>query len=132
MFHAWFYPLSCVLSTLWSTFHMISWTNLLTRATVPAACFLLFLVPGKSENEYSRNWTGQKPKCLFSGRDQVPEYETEKGQGATTPPGRAAQPGPRQGVVWPLPAPPRPPLPPIRFPQDENPKYLIKNPRKSL
>ena len=44
---------------------MISWTNLLTRATVPAARFLLFLVPGKSENEYSRNWTGQKPKCLF-------------------------------------------------------------------
>ena len=39
---------------------MISWTNLLTRATVPAACFLLFLVPGKSENEYSRNWTRQK------------------------------------------------------------------------
>ena len=22
MFHAWFYPLSCVLSTLWGTFHM--------------------------------------------------------------------------------------------------------------
>ena len=65
MFHAWFYPLSCVLSTLWSTFHMISWTNLLTRAIVPAACFLLFLVPGKSENEYSRNWTGQKSKSLF-------------------------------------------------------------------
>ena len=45
MFHAWFYPLSCVLFQLWSTFHMISWTNLLTRATVLAACFLLFLVP---------------------------------------------------------------------------------------
>ena len=44
---------------------MISWTNLLTRAIVLAACFLLFLVPEKSENEYSRNWTGQKPKCLF-------------------------------------------------------------------
>ena len=44
---------------------MIYWTNLLTRATVPAACFLLFLVPGKSENEYSRNWTGQKPKFIF-------------------------------------------------------------------
>ena len=44
---------------------MISWTNLLTRATLPAACFLLFLVPGKSENEYSRNWTGQKPKLGF-------------------------------------------------------------------
>ena len=44
---------------------MISWTNLLTRAIVPAACFLLFLVPGKSENEYSRNWTGQKPKSTI-------------------------------------------------------------------
>src|SRR5215216_4383663 len=65
MFHAWFYLLSYVLSTLWSIFHMISWTNLLTRAIVPAACFLLFLVPGKSKNEYSRNWTGQKPKSLF-------------------------------------------------------------------
>src|SRR5215216_3700725 len=65
MFHAWFYLLSCVLSTLWSTFHMISWTNLLTRATVSVACFLLFLVPGKSENQYSQNWTGQKPKLIF-------------------------------------------------------------------
>ena len=65
MFHAWFYLLYCVLSTLWSTFHMISWTNLLTWATVPTACFLLFLVPGKSENEYSRNWTGQKPNSIF-------------------------------------------------------------------
>src|SRR5215216_2630095 len=81
MLHAWFYPLPCVLFQLWSTFHMISWTNLLTRAIVPAACFLLFLVPGKSENEYSRNWTGQKPKCLFFGSHQVPEYETERGQG---------------------------------------------------
>ena len=70
--------------------------------------------------------------AYFSGRDQVPEYETEKGQGATTPPGRAARPGPRQGVVWPLPAPPRPLLPPIYCPQDENPKCPIKNPRKSL
>ena len=60
---------------------MISWTNLLTRATVPAACFLLFLVPGKSENEYSRNWTGKSQSAYFSGRDQVPEYETERGQG---------------------------------------------------
>ena len=65
MFHAWFYPLSCVLFQLWSTFHMISWTNLLTRAIVPAACFLLFLVPGKSENEYSRNWTDKSQSYYF-------------------------------------------------------------------
>ena len=70
--------------------------------------------------------------AYFFRRDQVPEYETEKGQGATTQPGRAARPGPRQGVVWPLPAPPRPLLPPIYCPRDENPKCPIKNPRKSL
>ena len=132
MFHAWFYPLSCVLFQLWSTFHMISWTNLLTRATVPAACFLLFLVPGKSENEYSRNWTGQKPKCLFFRKGSSARIRDGEGLGATTPPGRAARPGPRQGVVWLTPAPPRPLLPPIRCPRDENPKYPIKNPRKSL
>ena len=70
--------------------------------------------------------------AYFSGRDQVTEYETEKGQGATTPPGHAAQPGPRQGVVRLALAPPRPLLPPISCPRDENPKYPIKNPRKSL
>ena len=132
MFHAWFYPLSCVLSTLWSTFHMISWTNLLTRATVPAACFLLFLVPGKSENEYSRNWTGQKPKCLFFQKGSSARIRDGEGTGShhtTWPRGQA---WPMPGVVWPTPAPPRPLLPPIRCPRDENPKYPIKNPRKSL
>ena len=64
--------------------------------------------------------------AYFSGTDQVPEYETEKGQGDTTPPGHVAMPSPRQGVVWPLPAPPRPLLPPIYCPWDENPKYPIK------
>ena len=45
--------------------------------------------------------------AYFSGRDQVPEYETERGEGAATPPGRA-RPSPCQGVVWWLPTPPRP------------------------
>src|SRR5215216_4253026 len=87
MFHAWFYPLSCVLFQLWSTFIMISWTNLLTRATVSAACFLLFLVPEKSENEYSRNWTGQKPKCLFFRKTHATRIRNGGGPGAghTTP-----------------------------------------------
>ena len=70
--------------------------------------------------------------AYFSGRDQVPEYETERGQGPATPPGRAARLGLRQGVVWPTPAPPRPLLPPISCPQDENLRYPINNPRKSL
>ena len=97
MFHAWFYPLSCVLFQLWSTFHMISWTNLLTRATVPAACFLLFVVPGKSENEYSRNWTGQKTKCLFFRKThgaRIRDGVVPRGAHTTWPRGQAqAAPG---------------------------------------
>ena len=132
MFHAWFYPLSYVLSTLWSTFHMTSWTNLLTRATVSAACFLLFLVLGSQKMNILGIGRDKSQIAYFSGSHQVPEYETQRGQRPATPPGRVARLGPRQGVVWwPL-APPRPPLPPIYFPRDENPKCLMKNPRKSL
>src|SRR5215216_2910866 len=100
MFHAWFYPLSCVLFQLWSTFHMISWTNLLTRAIVPAACFLLFLVLGKSENEYSRNWTGQKPKLLFSRKIHGARRRDEEGPqgGQTTPRRGSPQATPGHGV----------------------------------
>ena len=64
--------------------------------------------------------------AYFFGGHLEPEYETKKGWGPATPPGRAARPDPRQGVVWPTPAPPRPLLPPIYFPHDENPKYPIK------
>ena len=70
--------------------------------------------------------------AYFSGSHQMPEYETERGQRAATPPGRTTRLGPRQGVVWPAQAPPQPLLPPIRFPRDENPKDPNKNPRKSL
>ena len=80
---------------------MISWTNLLTRATVPAACFLLFLVPGKSENEYSRNWTGQKPKCLFFRKGssaRIRDREVPEG-GHTTWPCSQAWPTPGGGVA---------------------------------
>ena len=38
--------------------------------------------------------------AYFSRRLQEPEYETERGWGPATPPGRAARPGPRQVVVW--------------------------------
>src|SRR5215216_403384 len=99
MFHAWFYPLSCVLSTLWSTFRMISWTNLLTRATVPAAYFLLFLVPGKSENEYSRNWTGQKPKFLFFRKSSYARIRDREGLGAGHTTWSRVQAWPVPGVV---------------------------------
>ena len=69
---------------------------------------------------------------FFTEGDTEPEYETERGQRAATPPGHAARLGPRQGVVWPAQAPRWPHLPPIRCPRVKNPKYPIKNPRKSL
>lgn len=82
---------------------MISWTNLLTRATVPAACFLLFLVPGKSENEYPQNWTGQKPKCLFFQKTPVARIRDggEPGAGHTTPRRGLGRATPGHGVVAP-------------------------------
>ena len=79
MFRAWFYILSCVLSTLWSTFHMISWTNLLTRATVPAAYFLLFLVSRSQKmNILVIGWDKSQSHYFTEGHLE-PEYETEKG-----------------------------------------------------
>ena len=80
---------------------MISWTNLLTRATVPAACFLLFLVPGKSENEYSWNWMGQKPKSVFHRGGHGARIRDGEGPGGhhTTWPCGQAWPGPGGGVA---------------------------------
>ena len=79
MFHAWFYLLSYVLSTLCSTFHMIAWTNLLTRATVPAACFLLFLVSGSQKMNILEIGRDKSQYAYFSRRLTEPEYKTEEG-----------------------------------------------------
>src|SRR5215216_1867443 len=96
MFHAWFLPTFLCFSTLWSTFYIVSWTNLLKRATMPAAYFMLFLVPGKSENEYSRNWTRQKPKCLFFRKGSSARIRDGEGPGA----GHTTWP---RGQAWPAP-----------------------------
>jgi hypothetical protein len=48
----------------------------------------------------------------FTRRSTKPEYETERGWEATTPPGGAAQAWPRQGVVRPPQPPPQALLPP--------------------
>ena len=65
---------------------MISWTNLLLRATVPVACFLLFLVPESQKmNILGIGWD-KSQSYYFPGRLTEPEYETEEGQGLATPP----------------------------------------------
>src|SRR5215216_5343239 len=100
MFHAWFYLLSCVFSILWSTFHMISWTNLLTRCHNASCLFSAVFGSKKSGNEYSRNWTGQKTKLLFSRKTHGARRRVGEGpQGGHTPPWRGpAQATPGHGV----------------------------------
>src|SRR3954465_13079087 len=90
MFHA------CLVSTLHCLsgtllvyplrYFLFSRTNLLQDATVPVPFFLLFLVPEKSENEYSRNWTGQKPKSIFyRGEHGARRRDGEGHRGGHTP-----------------------------------------------
>src|SRR4051812_9523961 len=65
MLHACFAPIIlCFFHTLWH-FYEFSRTNILTSATEPVSCFLLFLVSEKLVKKYSQNWTKQKPKLLF-------------------------------------------------------------------
>ena len=97
---------------------MISWTNLLTRAIVPAACFLLFLVPGSQKMNILGIGRDKSQSCYFTRRHLEPEYETEEGQGLATPPRRGlALPAPPGGVgpwhstdlaLWPIRSLPKP------------------------
>ena len=75
-------------------------TNQLTRCPVSVPYFLLFLVSEKLFWKYSRNWTPQRPKSLFS-----PEASRSPKESRRRAPGRPhhaqawAHPWPRLGVV---------------------------------
>ena len=109
---------------------MISWTNLLTRCHSASCLFSAVFGSRKSENEYSRNWTGQKPKLLFSRKTHGARRRVGEGpQGGHTLPG-AGTPRPRQGMVW-APWPATDLAPSLIYASwDENPKSSIRNPRK--
>ena len=79
---------------------MISWTNLLIRATVPVACFLLFLVPGSQKMNILGIGRDKSQSYYFPGRLTEPEGESERGHRVATPPLGAGNPRPRQGMVW--------------------------------
>src|SRR3954465_1673925 len=102
MLHACFVStLLCFVYTL-RYFYIFSGTNLLTRRHSASCMFSSVFGSRKAENKYSRNWTRQKPKSIFTVGKTELEYETqgerkESHQGAT-PPGRAANPSPRLGV----------------------------------
>src|SRR3954469_5481487 len=100
MFHA------CLVSTLicfvytLRSFYMFSDTNLLTRCHSASCMFSSVFGSRKAENQYSRNWTGQKPKSLFSRSNTEPRSRAGGGpQGGRTPLG-AGKPWRRAQGVW--------------------------------
>src|SRR3954463_7579692 len=50
-------------------FYTLSGTNLLTRCHSAGCLFSAVFGSKKLKNEYSRNWTGQKPKLIFPRSD---------------------------------------------------------------
>src|SRR3954465_8664642 len=82
MFHA------CLVSTLLSfvytlrCFYIFSGTNLLTSCHSSSCLFSSVFCSRKAENQFSRNWTGQKPKPIFyRGGHEVKRGDGEVNQG---------------------------------------------------
>src|SRR3954463_2155764 len=103
---------ACLVSTLLffvyslRCFYIFSGTNLLTSCHSASCLFSSIFGSRKEENQYSRNWTGQKPKSIFYlGRHKVRRRDGEAPQGGETPLG-AGGPSLRLGRVWPPWSPP--------------------------
>src|SRR3954470_16986464 len=95
---------ACILSTLLCLvytlrcFYIFSVTNLLTSCHNASCLFSFVFGSRKAKNQYSRNWTGQKPKSIFyRGRHEVQRGDGEANQGSQTPP------PPRRGQGGPMP-----------------------------
>src|SRR3954470_23326007 len=81
-------------------FYIFSGTNLLTSCHGASCLFSSVFGSRKAENQYSWNWTGQKPKSLFSRSNTEPRRRAEGGaQGGRTPLG-AGKPWRRLEGVW--------------------------------
>src|SRR3954464_523158 len=117
MIHACFVSfVLCFVYTL-RYFYKLFGTNLLTRCHSASCLFSSVFGSRKAENQYSRNWTGQKPKSItFHEGHESRRRDGEAPKGGQTPLG-AAKPGRRLGRVWALWPPPQPPPSPIRCPR---------------
>src|SRR4051794_1533816 len=123
MLHACLLPITlCFTSTCWC-FYGFSATNILTRCYSVSFYFLLFLIPEKSQNKYSRN---RKRNLFYEvSYRKSPEARTGHpgGLGGPTPPPGAPQPcWPRLGMVWPTRAAPGSALSPTYSPGTKNPR----------
>src|SRR3954467_3871800 len=120
MFHA------CLVSTLLCfvytlrCFYIFFGTNLLASCDGASCLFSSVFGSRKADNQYSRNWTGQKPKSIFyRGRHEFRRQDGEASQGGQPPLG-AARVGSRLGRVCPPWSPPCLASSPIRSPRCRN------------
>src|SRR3954452_13238966 len=91
--------LLCIVHTL-RCFYMFSGTNLLTSCHSASCLFSSVFGSRKAGNQYSRNWTGQKPKSIFHrGEHGVHRRDKGEPQGGRTPQARG-HPRPYLGSVW--------------------------------
>src|SRR3954470_2269526 len=96
MLHACLLPITlCFTGTCWC-FYGFSATNILTRCHSASFCFLLFLIPEKSQNKCSRN----RQRKLFYEVSYRKTPEARRGH-----PGGPGGPTPPPGVPRALPAP---------------------------
>src|SRR4051812_35894495 len=96
MLHACLLPtLLCFVYTL-RCFYIFSGTNQLTNCHSASCLFSSVFGSRKAENQYSRKWTGQKPKSIFyRGRHEVQRGDGDANQGRHTSPRRGwAHPAP--------------------------------------
>src|SRR3954468_10943926 len=103
---------ACLVSTLLCFvynlryFYIFSGTNLLTSCHSASCLFSSVFGSRKAENQYSRNWTGQKPKSItFHEGHKSRRRDGGEPRDGRTPSG-AAKPGPRLGRVCPPPGAP--------------------------
>src|SRR3954467_4104570 len=87
MFHACLvFALLCIVYTL-RCFYRFSGTNLLTSCHSASCLFSSVFGSRKAENQYSWNWTGQKPKSIFyRGQHEVQRGDGEANSSRHTPP----------------------------------------------
>src|SRR4051812_26797341 len=86
MLHACFVSfVLCFVYTL-RYFYTLSGTNLLTRCHSASCLFSSVFGSRKEENQYSRNWTGQKSKSFFPEATRNHEAEPEGVHRVTAPP----------------------------------------------
>ena len=130
MFHVNIMPIATCFPYVFTCFPTFSGTNLLTRCQVPVPCFLLFLVSKICSGNILGIGPHEDRSPYFPQKHPEVRRRVEDGpRGALTMP-RRAPPCPRLGVVrWPR-SPPDIAISPIYTPPVENPKYLIRNPRK--